>query len=163
MNRKGFTIIEMVMVIIIVAILAVVSIPRFESFYYIKLDGAAKRVLTDIRFTQQLSIARHENYKIVFTTGTDIYQVQRVSDNVYATDPFTRANLIVNFTTDPQHKGIDISATNLTAGTLQFDWQGIPYNSTGVALTADASVTLTYKDNTKTIYVTPATGRVRVQ
>ena len=163
MKNRGFTVIEMVMVIVIVAILAMISLPKIDTIYSIKLQGAAKRALSDIRLTQQLSISQHENYKIIFNTGNDTYQVQRVSDGVYAVDPFTRANLIVNFTTDPEQKGIDISATNLTGGTLQFDKWGTPCDSNGAALTAEATVSLTYKGNTKTIYITQSTGRARIQ
>lgn len=163
MKNRGFTIIELVMVIVIVAILTIISLPKIDTIYSIKLQGAAKRALSDIRLTQQLSISRHESYKIVFNLGTDTYQVQRVADGSYAVDPFTRANLIVNFTTDPQQKGIDISATNLTGGTLQFNWQGVPCDSNGAALTAEATVTMTYNGNTKTIYITQSTGRTRIQ
>ncbi len=163
MRNKGWTVIELVMVIVIIAIIAVASIPRFEAFYSIKLQSGVKRALADIRYTQELSIARHENYKIVFNTGTESYQVQRVSDSAYAIDPFTRVNLIVNFSTDPEHKGINIASTNLASGTVQFDWQGIPYDVNGAALTAEASIVFTYKDYTNTIYITPQTGIARIE
>jgi prepilin-type N-terminal cleavage/methylation domain-containing protein len=162
-DKNGVTLIELVMVIVMISILAVLAIPRFESFYYIKLQGAAKRVISDIRYTQQMALARHEKYKIVFSTGTDSYEVRRVSDNSYATDPFTRANLNVSLSSDAQFQGIDIAATNLTSGTLQFNWQGVPLDVTDSALSADASVRLDYKGYSVTVYITPDTGRTRVQ
>lgn len=161
---KGFTIIELVMVIVIVGILAALAVPRFESFYAIKLNGAVKKVVSDIRYVQQLAISRHETYKIIFDTGLDKYEVRRVSDNSFAKDPFSRTDFVVNFNTDPQYKGINLSSAAF-GGTaiLQFDWQGIPQNGSGTNLSSDGQARLEYHNNSLTIYVTPQTGRARVQ
>lgn len=87
----GFTIIELIMVIVIISILAVLALPRFDSFYEIKLNGAVKKIISDIRYAQQMAISRHEDYRVSFTGNT--YDVRRVSDNAYATSPFTRETL----------------------------------------------------------------------
>jgi type II secretory pathway pseudopilin PulG len=158
--KKSYTIIELIMVIVIVGILAASSIPRFQSFYYIKLNGAMKKVASDIRYAQQLAISRHESYNIIFNTATEAYEIRRVSDNSYATNPFSRGNFIVNFTSDPQYNGIKIDSTSF-GGTLQFDWQGIPRNGAGTALSAEGSVAFSYQGNAMTINITPNTGRVR--
>ena len=102
-------------------------------------------------------------YKVYFNTINNSYQVQRSSDSAYATDPFTRANLIINFASDPEHNGVTIPSTTLDSNTVQFDWKGIPLDSLGTALTSEKSVTLAYKGLTRVIYITPATGRVRLQ
>jgi prepilin-type N-terminal cleavage/methylation domain-containing protein len=163
MKKSGFTIIEIVMVIVIVAILAVISIPRFQNYYYIKLQAAVKKVVSDIRYAQQLALAEHTNYEVVFNTGSATYSVQRSSDSSYATDPYTRANLTTNFSSDAKYGGISISSTSLTSGTLQFDWQGVPQDSLGTPITSEATIGLSYRGNSFTIYITPNTGRVRVQ
>lgn len=150
------------MVIVIVGILAALAIPRFASFYYIKLSGAMKKAAADIRYVQQLAISRHESYNIIFNTGNETYEVRRVSDNSYAANPFTRGNFIVNFNSDPQYNGIKIDSASFGT-TLQFDWQGIPRNGSGTALSAEGSIVFSYQGNTITIYITPNTGRVRVQ
>ncbi|MFH0790597.1 MAG: type II secretion system protein [Candidatus Omnitrophota bacterium] len=168
----AFTLIEAIMVIVIVAILAVLAVPRFETFYFIKLNGAVKKVVADIRYIQQLAVSEHTDTKLVFNTVTESYSAQKFNPAaggwVNITDPFTRANLSVNFTTDPQYKGLNISTTNLLSNTLRFDWQGNPQEGTDAApvnLTVERRVTFIYinSSNNLSIYVTPNTGRVRVE
>lgn len=150
------------MVIVVVGILSAVAIPRFQSFYYIKLNGAMKKVIADIRYAQQLAISRHESYNIIFNTADETYEVRRVSDSSYASNPFSRGSFIVNFTSDPQYNGIKIDSTSF-GGTLQFDWQGIPRNGAGTALGAEESIVFSYQSNIMNIYITPNTGRARMQ
>jgi prepilin-type N-terminal cleavage/methylation domain-containing protein len=171
-NDRAFTLIEMVMVIVIVGILTAVAIPRFSSFYAIKLDGVAKKLVSDIRYVQQIAVAEHVNTRIVFNSAVDTYTAYKeVSPSgsgnwIVLVDPFTRRSLNpwVNFVTDPKYQGINILSVNFGGTpTLRFDWQGVPQDGNGANLSADGSVTLDYQDNSSTIYVTPNTGRVRVQ
>jgi prepilin-type N-terminal cleavage/methylation domain-containing protein len=171
---QGFTLIELVMVIVIVGILAGLAIPRFQSFYAIKLSGAARKVVSDLRFAQQLAISQHADSRIEFSgnsyrgcycneTDGACSSGTCTSTNWSAiTDPFTRAPLVVDFNTDLQYRGINIASTNF-GGTLRFDWQGVPQNASGAPLTAEGSISLSYQGNNSTIYVTPNTGRVRLQ
>jgi prepilin-type N-terminal cleavage/methylation domain-containing protein len=158
--RKGFTLIEMVMVLVLVGTMAALAIPRFASFYSIKLDGSIKKVAADIRYCQQMAVSRHDNSRIVFSAANDIYtaEEQLAAGGGWSglTDPFTRVNLIMNFRTDPQYKGIDITSANFnSSSTLQFDWQGVPVSG--------GSVTFSYMGNSRTIIVANNTGRVIAQ
>lgn len=169
-SRMGFSLIELIMVLTIVGILALVTIPRFGSFYFLKISGAIKKVISDIRYLQQLAVSEHTDTKLVFNTAADTYSAQKFDQGagswVNITDPFTRGNLSLNFNSDPQYSGIDISATNLLSSTLRFSWQGIPQEGADAGpanLTAEGSVTFSYKNNSLTIYITPNTGRVRAQ
>ncbi len=168
---RGYTVIEMVMVIVIVGILAALAIPRFQTFYAVKLSGAMKKVVLDIRYTQQLAVSEHTNTKLVFNAAADTYTAQKLnpvtSTWVNITDPFTRGNLNVNFTNDLQYRGIDIFSTNLSSSTLRFNWQGIPQEgpdgSPPADLIVERSIAFRYRNNNLTVYITPNTGRVRVQ
>jgi prepilin-type N-terminal cleavage/methylation domain-containing protein len=164
MNRQGFTVLEMIMVILIVAILAVMSIPRFESYYTIKLEGAARKLVSDIRYAQRLAIARHETYGVEFNTGSDSYRLFRASDNSTATDPLTRSDMIIDFTAQTEYRGIDLSSANF-GGTnkVQFNSLGAPQDGTGSALTSTGIVTISYKGGSKSVTVTPNTGMVSLQ
>lgn len=168
----GFTLIETIMVIVILGILAALTIPKFNSFYGIKLSGAIKKVRSDIRYVQQLGISQHMDTRIVFDTANNSYQASYctvsggVCGNSWAaiTDPFTRGNLQAYFNTDPQYRGIDLTGASFGGtSTLRFDWQGVPQNSSRVNLAADGSASFSYQGNSSTVYITPNTGRIRIQ
>lgn len=162
---RGMTVIELTMVMVIIGILAALVVPRFEGFYFIKFNGAMKRVLQDIRYVQQLAISRHEDYKIYFDASANKYEVRKVSDNSLAVNPFGRNNFVVNFNTDPQYSGIDITSANFGSGdpSLRFNWQGAPLNGSGVSLTTEGTVGFSYKNNSFSIYIKPNTGWARVE
>ena len=113
--RRGFTLIEVAMVVVIISILVVLAVPRFESFYSIKLSGAVKKAVSDIRYVQQMSIARHANSTITYNQLNDFYFAQeQLPDGSWQNmkDPFTMADLNVTYGSDPQYTGIDISNVN---------------------------------------------------
>lgn len=179
--QKGFTLIETIMVIVIIGILTALTIPRFNAFYGIKLKGALKKTVSDLRYIQQLSIFRHTDTRVEFDAAANSYQTCYCNESdgicttgacgsnnwTYITDPFSRGNLQTYFNTDPQYRGIDITNTNfLNVGrgsALRFNWEGIPQDDNRANLASEGSVSFSYQGNTETIYVTPNTGRVRIQ
>lgn len=178
-SRKSVTLIELVMVIVLVGILALVTIPRFGSFYFLKFTATMKKTASDIRYIQQLAVSRHNDTRIEFDATANSYQscycnepdgacatgsCGSATNWSWITDPFTRGNLQLNFNSDPQYGGIDISAVDFGGtSTLRFNWQGLPQNANGTNLSSEGTVSFSYKGNTNTISVTPNTGRVRVQ
>jgi prepilin-type N-terminal cleavage/methylation domain-containing protein len=159
--RKGFTLIELVMVMVIIAILAAWSIPRLDSLYSIKLSGAIKKAMSDIRYVQQLAVSRHTNTRIVFNKTTDVYVAEEefpFGNNTWISikSPFTRSDLAVNYTADPQYRGINITNASFNSSNiLQFKWQGEPASG--------GRVDFEYKQNTNSILVENITGIVRGQ
>jgi prepilin-type N-terminal cleavage/methylation domain-containing protein len=163
-SSQGFTLIEVVMVVVIVGILAVVAIPRFQAINAIKLSAAAKKIVSDIRYVQALAVSAHDTYGLTFETSQELYNVTRIRDNTFVKDPYSRSNFTVDFKTDPVYMGTEITSVNFgNANRLQFDWQATPQNRTNVSLTQEGNVVISYKGASMTIYVRPGTGTVRVQ
>ncbi len=178
--KKALTVIEIAMVVIIVAILAVVAIPQFEVFHDIKLQGAAKKLVSNIRLVQRIALSRHADCKLEFNEVSNGYKACycNEADGTCAAggcgdanwtaikDPFTRGDLDVEYTSAAKSKylGVDILNNFVDFGgtdTLRFDWEGIPRNENGVVLVNAGSLTLEYQNRRAIINVTPQTGKAK--
>ncbi len=163
-GESGFTLIELVMVIVISAVLAAVAIPRLQSFGTIKLYSTAQRVRADVRYVQQLAISRHDTYSVSFNVSANSYEVRRVADNQLAVHPATRSVFAVKLDSDVQASGVKIISSDF-GGTpaLRFDWRGSPSNANNVTLSQAGSVRFAYGSDDVDIVVQPNTGMVSVQ
>jgi prepilin-type N-terminal cleavage/methylation domain-containing protein len=119
-SHRGFTTIELVVVITVVGILAVVAISRGLNAPVMNAREAAAMVGTDIRRTQELAMAQVVSYRITFN-GTSSYQIIQ--------DP-GGGNTVVKTETIPA--GITASAA-----TIDFNSLGEP--SGGATITVGSS------------------------
>ena len=74
-NCRGFTLIELIMVMVLISILAVSVVPKFMDTSAISLQGGAALVVADIRYTQELAMSTHTSKTITFTTNDTYYTV----------------------------------------------------------------------------------------
>ena len=74
-DSRGFTIVEIIMVVVLIGILAVSVVPKFMDTSAISLQGGAAMVRADIRYTQELAMSTHAPKTITFTTNDTYYTV----------------------------------------------------------------------------------------
>jgi len=76
-SSQGFTIIELIMVVVLISILAVSVVPKFMDTSAISLQGGAAMAVADIRYTQELamSTSTHAAKSITFAADDDFYMV----------------------------------------------------------------------------------------
>ncbi len=172
--HHGFTLIELIMVIVIIGILSVIAHSRFTAYYGLKVDGAARKLAADIRYAQQVSLSQHEAHEIEFDTANNRYRLYVVSTSTNATDPLTRetgtvgqdwtSGYVVEYDTDPEFLGIDLTSASFGSTVkLRFSSLGTPQNGSGTVLSATGSATLSLQGYSRTVEVTPNTGQVEVQ
>ncbi len=67
--QHGFTLIELIMVMVIVGILAVFVAPRFFDANVFKSRGFADQVQATLRYAQKEAIAQHRNVCVAMTAS----------------------------------------------------------------------------------------------
>jgi len=134
-TQQGFTIIELIMVIIIIGVIAVTAVPKFTSMGNVSVMGAAQMIQADIRYTQELAMAEHTETgkRIEFTSGADSYTT------------------------------VDLEIRDLPSGvTIDNDFT-VTFNSLGEPTAGGGdSVIILAGGETGTIKVTKYTGKVKV-
>ena len=148
-NKKGFTLVELMCIIAVLAILSLIAIPEvMNSIDKWILDSTAKQIVEDIRWTQHLAI-----------TGCLIHYFDiDVSDRSYR----IRSGIL----NDPTIKTVEFNP-NITGIVSTFKSHGkykrLSFSSTGIPAQT-GSVFLTSKRGKEvTITVAVGTGRVAIK
>jgi len=144
MNRSGFTLVEMMVAISILAILAAIAIPNGISWMgNARINSAGRQVYAAIQDARMHAIKANSDTTIAFTTGGNSYETSKW-------DPQT---LQMNQQTHNLPAGVQVAATNFTVGVLTYNGRG--FGSTGsVDLTNNSGRTIQISVN--------VTGRPRV-
>lgn len=162
---RGFTMVELVLVLTILGLLAWIAYPKFATYYEIKLDAAARRLAADLRYAQSQSIGTRKTHGLLFEPARGRYTVFSQTPATPVTDPADRSKpLQVDFSTRTEYQGVVLAsaAFGSTPG-VRFDYFGVPLDTAGVELASPGRVVLTYQGYADTIEVTPATGKVTVK
>ncbi len=125
-NNKGFTIIEMVIVIVIMAILAAVAVPNIISWRAkSSLGGDTRTLKADFELARSRAIRDNTNMTISFNTGNNSYSITNGVDII----------LSRNLT------NTSINGTTLAGDSTTFDSRGRSSNSGIVTLSNDTGNT----------------------
>jgi len=164
MKKHGFTLIELVMIIVILGILALAVMPKTTAEPRVKLEAACQRIALDLRYVQAMSLAQQVRFGISFDPATETYFAYRINVGTKAIDPQTRNNFDVSFTTLNEFKGMDIASTSFS-NKMEFDSIGAPYDGSGVILSSQGIITIqtTGGAYSRTVRIEPKTGKVSVQ
>ena len=96
-QERGFTAIELILVIVILGILAAIAYPRFQGLPGIRVSAAAQTIVSDINYAQTLAITMPpDNYGVVFTAGINSYSVYKNSAGTIIPHPFKPGNYTIN-------------------------------------------------------------------
>ncbi len=138
-KHKGFTLVELVMVVVILGIVSITAAPKFMDNSVFQSRGFTDQVLATLRYAQKSAIAQHQNVCVSLTT--------------------TSVTLTINATCSLPLYLPDRQSNSLTAPT------GITLSSTTMSLTFNAlgqgtAATITISGVTSPIIVEAETGYV---
>lgn len=173
-NRKGFTLLEVVAVLVIMGIITVLALTRLVSNQN-NLIVATDTLTSHLRLAQARAmntdapiVNTFNVWGVCFSSSTQYYFFNCA--NAIGCTPAANQvsslgeDSIVNgqYGMDLTKKGVQI--TNGIPLILSFDRFGTPYTDAALATTLAAQLTITLKDNngnTKTINITPQTGMIK--
>lgn len=78
---RGFSLMEMMVVLTILGILAAVTIPYFETTAADQLQAAATVLVADIDYARSLAIANGSDYRLTFQPASNQYQLTHSGSN----------------------------------------------------------------------------------
>jgi len=151
---EAFTIIEILIVVVILAIAALTAIPMMSSAGSVQVRSAANMIAADLEYAKSLAISRGQNFSIVFDTSTESYKITDQDGDTIAHPVKKGSPYVIDFPKEGLDR-VDITAVDF-GGTSQirFDYLGSPDNG--------GTVTVQAGGTTATISVEPVTGYISV-
>lgn len=179
---KGFTLLDTMIVVSIMATFAVMALPSFTSNDSYQLDLAKAEIVTAIRFARSEALRSGETYGVDIDRASKQITVYKADLNTtpvgqesIAYHPINKNSYNYNLDTDFNLVNIDIiNATDpflftdsVRRKSLLFDKNGIPiwFNSnTGTTYQlSSATIKLVNGNHERDVFVHPYNGRVTVQ
>ena len=160
---RGFTLVELLIVIAIISIAALTAIPMMSSAASMQIRSAANMLVADLEYAKSLAISRAQNYSVVFDVAADSYQIEDQFGTVLPHPVKKGFNYVINFQNDGRLDKVDIASVNFdTTNEVKFDYLGSPYNGGGTPLNSGV-VSLQAGGTTTTVTVEPVTGFISIQ
>lgn len=158
-RSSGFTLVEMVGVLIIVGILAVAALPRFFDKQIFENRGFHDELLSALRYAQKSAVAQRRSVCVAFGANSATLRIASASSdapvaNRYTCDkdlrsPTGAAPFVV---TAPSGVSFAVAPTSFLFNSL-----GQPVNAAGVAV---ATQTIQVSDTGRSIIIETDTGYV---
>ncbi len=143
--RSGFTMIELIIVMAIIAIAALVAVPMMSSAASVQIRSASNMIAGDLEYARSMAISRGQKYSMIFDPAAESYKIVDEGGIVIKHPVKTGFDYIVDFKNNGRLNKVDIANANFNATTsVQFDCLGSPDSGGTVGLQAgETTVTIT--------------------
>jgi prepilin-type N-terminal cleavage/methylation domain-containing protein len=160
----GFTLVEIIAVVVILAIAALIAVPAFSGAAEMQGKAAADKLAADIEYAKSLAVTTQRVHRVTFDVNAESYDIRDMSTDTIVTDPVRKAPFTVAYATDQRLSSVKLQSASFGGGSsIQFDATGTPQDSGDTAIGATGTVVLAAKGQTFTIRVEPVTGYVTIQ
>ncbi|MFQ5753861.1 MAG: prepilin-type N-terminal cleavage/methylation domain-containing protein [bacterium] len=158
-NQKGFTLIELIVIITIIGILSYIAVANFsDSNSQVQYGTLIRKIATDVRFAQQLALTEGRSTHVYIDQANNRYYL-KWDDGTYIQNPVGGGDFIVQLGVG-EFSAVQITGTEFVNGRLDFSTSGIPLNAGSVFSGELYLVTL---NNAKRLQVTANTGFLKIE
>ncbi len=152
-SRTAFTLIEMIVVLVVLAVAASIIIPYATGTTSFQASAAARLIMSDLEYAQSQAITTQSPVSVGFSVSGNSYTVSNASGTLI--HPISKQAYIVDFDTTGGFGNVSVSSASFGgASVVTFDALGAPDNG--------GTVTVVAGPHTYTVTVAPVSGRVRV-
>jgi prepilin-type N-terminal cleavage/methylation domain-containing protein len=158
----GFTVVEILIVVAIIAIVAMTVIPIMSSAASVQIRSAAHMIMADLEYAKSISISRGEQFTVVFDKTAESYRIEDQFGAVIPHPVKKGFDYVIDFRNDGRLDKVDIVDVDFdTTSEVKFDYLGSPYNGGGTPLNS-GDISLQAGGTTMTVTVEPVTGFVSI-
>lgn len=167
--NRGFSLIELVMVIIVLGIISVYAMPKMGSLNIYSLQRSAQDLVEAVRYTQTMSMnhSGDPHYQIALTGGGFTVYQDLDGDNSFDAGSEEIANPIDGSGSYTEATGEWAGVTFAQTGRISFDSRGMPscvFNYAACSTPSDTDVAITLNMGTDSLSITieAYTGYARI-
>lgn len=167
-QERGFTLIEIIMVVVILGIVAFMTIPMVSNAADIQVRAAANRIAANIDYAKSMAITHQRSYSVVFDPANESYdiRVEPAGSGDVIDHPVNPGSFVVDFSTDGNLSRVDLVDADFDSDSdhaITFDYLGSPYSGLDTTSPLNTGqITLTADNFTLVINVEPVTGYVTI-
>jgi type II secretion system protein H len=161
---NGFTLIEILIVVVIIGIAAMIAVPMMSSAASMQIRSAANIVAADLEYAKSMAISRGQNFSVVFDKNAESYSIKDQDGNTISHPVKKGFPYTMDFRSESRLGQVDIVDAVFnpnSSQTITFDYLGSPYSGTSSPLNSGI-ITLQAGGITKTITIQPVTGYISI-
>lgn len=166
-RNSGFTLIEILAVVVIIGIASAVILPEMSSRNDQRVASAARMLMSDLLYAQSRSIAYQTRHYVQFNAATNSWQVMvdsgTGSPGSVITHPVNGVPY-VNTVGTGTLTNVAINSVSFDGNTtISFDQMGVPYSwsaAGGNVAMISGSVVFTAGTNKMTVAISPYSGEI---
>jgi type II secretion system protein H len=150
---RGFTLIELIVVLLIMTIIAAVAVPMVSGTNAMQAQAAARMLMADLEYAQSLSVTTGSPITVQFNRTNNSYKLINNQSQTVG-HPISGKGYEVIYAQTSGATQVDVLSTTLAGDQVTFDTLGAP--------TPDGAISVSAGSQTYVVSIAPVTGRVTV-